>query len=553
MINKFTIPEDQVVFVSLGGAGEIGMNMYLYGYDGQWLMVDCGVTFSHGSLPAMDVVLPDPTFISGYGKSLIGLVITHGHEDHLGAVGWLWPQLRCPVYTTPFTAALLNRKLAEVGLEYDVPVHPMALGGQLTLGPFAIEFVPLTHSIPEPVALAIRTSAGTIVHSGDWKFDPAPMVGRVTDIAALARLGTEGVMAMIGDSTNVFTMGSSGSEADVRASLTRLFANVESRIAVTCFASNIARLESITVAATANGRKVALLGRSLWRLVEAAQQLGYLSSLCFHTAQDMIGLPQSCVLYVCTGSQGEPRAALARVAALNHPYVRLGHGDMVVFSSRIIPGNERAIHGLHNQFVRLGARVVTECDYFVHVSGHPGQPEMAEMYQLVRPRLLVPIHGEMRHLVAHADLVRSYGMASMVVENGQMITLGPAQPSFLGTVPVGKMIVDGHRLIPSDSQIFRSRKRMVFNGFAALTLVVDSAGHLLHDPQLTASSVLNPEEEENEGNTVVAAVRAAISRLSIDERCDDDSIRAAARSAMRRSFQESLGKKPLTEVHLVRM
>ncbi len=555
MTNRFIIPENQVVFVSLGGAGEIGMNMYLYGYNGKWLLVDCGITFGDGSIPSVDVILPDPTFVSEYSKSLMGLVITHGHEDHLGAVGWLWPRLRCPVYATPFAAALLKRKLTDVGLDYDVPVYPMALGGQLTLGPFSIEFVTLTHSIPEPVALAIRTSAGTILHSGDWKLDPEPLVGREVDREALTRLGTEGVMAMIGDSTNVFTIGNSGSEAEVRTSLTRLFASVEGKIAVTCFASNVARLESIIAAATANDRHVALLGRSLWRIVEVAQRLDYLSTICFHTVQDVAGLPQSRVLYVCTGSQGEPSAALARVAALNHPYVRLGHGDMVVFSSRIIPGNERAIHHLHNQFVRLGTRVVTERDHFVHVSGHPGRTEMAEMYELVRPRFLVPIHGEMRHLVAHADLVRSFGIASMVVENGQMITLGPDQPSFLGTVPVGRMIVDGCRIIPSDSHMLRSRERLMFNGLVVLTLVVDEDGHLVHDPQLTSSSTLDSDMEchEYEENPVIAAVRTALSRLSVDERYDDDLIRATARLAVRRSFKENLGKRPLTEVHLVRL
>ena len=529
------------------------MNMYLYGYNGQWLMVDCGITFGKSSIPSVDVILPDPTFISGDDRSLIGLVITHGHEDHLGAVGWLWPRLRCPVYATPFAAALLKRKLTEVGLEYEVPVYPMALGGQLTLGPFAIEFVTLTHSIPEPVALAIRTSAGTILHSGDWKFDPAPLVGRAVDKAALTRLGTEGVMAMIGDSTNVFTVGNSGSEADVRVSLTRLFTSVEGRIAVTCFASNVARLESIITAGTANGRHVALLGRSLWRIVEAARRLGYLSTLCFHTVQDIAGLPQNRVLYVCTGSQGEPSAALARVAALEHPYVRLGHGDMVVFSSRIIPGNERAIHHLHNQFVRLGTRVVTERDHFVHVSGHPGRTEMAEMYKMVRPRFLVPIHGEMRHLVAHADLVRSCGIASMVVENGQMITLGPDRPSFLGTVPVGRMIVDGCRILPSNSDILRNREHILFNGLVVMTLVVDEDGQLVHDPQLTVSNILDPDVEYHRGKTVITAVRMALNSLSVQERHNDDLIRTTARLAVRRSFKESLGKKPLTEVHLVRL
>ncbi|KAF0140530.1 MAG: metallo-beta-lactamase superfamily hydrolase, partial [Rhodospirillaceae bacterium] len=371
------------------------------------------------------------------------------------------------------------------------------------------------------------------------------------DVVALARLGAEGVMAMVGDSTNVFTPGTSGSENNVRASLTRLFTGVEGRIAVTCFASNVARLESIAIAAAVNNRQVALMGRSLWRIVEAARRSGYLPGLRFYTTEEAAELPRAQVLYVCTGSQGEPRSALARVATFSHPHVRLGQGDMVVFSSRIIPGNERAIHRLHNQFARLGARVVTERDHLVHVSGHPGRAEMVEMFRLVQPQMLVPVHGEMRHLVAHADLARACGAAAMVVENGQMISLGPDRPAFLGTVPVGRVVVDGCRLVPIDSQILRSRKRMMFNGSAVLTLVVDADGHLLREPQLAAPGLLDPRQEDD--GAVAAAVRAAVGRLSPGERHNDDSMREAVRLAVRRSFKESFGKKPLTEVHLVRL
>ena len=554
-VDDLVFPRDQLVFVPLGGAGEIGMNMYLYGYNGKWLMVDCGITFADDSMPAVDIVLPDPAFIEERRDDLLGLIITHGHEDHLGAMTWLWPRLRCPVYATPFATALLNAKFAEFGQGgHDTPVvQTMALGERPTLGPFTVEAVSLTHSIPEPTALVLRTDAGAVLHSGDWKFDPAPLVGNTADVAALERLGAEGLMALVGDSTNVFTQGSSGSEGDVRAGLVRLFANVAGCIAVACFASNVARLESIAIAAAAHDRRVALLGRSLWRIVAVARQSGYLSGVSFYTDEDVAKLPRDQVLYVCTGSQGEPHSALTRLAMLNHPFVRLGPGDMVVFSSRIIPGNERAIHRLHNQFVRLGARVVTERDHTVHVSGHPGRAEMEEMFRLLRPRLLVPIHGEMRHLAEHATLARACGAMAIVAENGQVVSLGPDAPVLLGTVPVGRIALDGGRLVPSNSPILRSRKRMMCNGAAAVTLVVDENGRLVREPQVSVSGLLDPEQEGGEITAAVTAVKMAMDRLSQNERRQNHSLCEAARLAVRRRFRESFGKKPVTEVHLVRL
>lgn len=551
--HNITLPKNQVVFVSLGGAGEIGMNMYLYGYRGKWLIIDCGITFDNELLSTTDIVLPDSRFIEEKSTDLVGLVITHGHEDHLGAIPWLWPKLRCPVYGTSFSIRLLRSKLADFGLERVTPLHSLVLGEQLVLEPFTIECVTLTHSIPESVAVTIRTPVGTILHSGDWKFDPSPLVGKPADINTLIHLGEEGIMAMVSDSTNAFTVDFAGSETDVRSSLTSLFADVSGCIIVTCFASNIARLESIAVAAVANGRQVAVAGRSLWRVVDVAKHSGYLQNVHLHTDQAVAKLPREKVLYVCTGSQGESRSVLTRVAGCSHPHIRLGQGDMVVFSSRVIPGNERAIRRLYNGIVRLGARIVTKRDYFVHVSGHSSQAEMIKMYKLVRPRFLIPVHGEICHLVAHAELARNCGASTVVIQNGQMISLGPNKPRFLGIVPVGRMVVDGRRIIPQNSQVLRSRKQMMFSGLALLTLVVDKNGSFLRTPQLTIPGLVDAKDGNEITTVIIAEIQQAINQLVPVDRCDDNLVKAAARLAIRRSCKANFGKKPLTEIHLVRL
>ena len=456
---------DELVFLALGGAGEIGMNLNLYGFgpagEETWVMVDLGITFGGGQVPGVDVILPDPEFIVEHRDRLAGLVLTHAHDDHLGAVPYLWQRLRCPVYATPFTISILKRKLAETDFADEVEIIEVPLGGRFMVGPFDMELITLTHSIPEPNAIAIRTPVGTVLHTGDWKFDPGPVVGDAADVEALKRLGDEGVLALVCDSTNVFNPGESGSEADLLKSLTGLIAGAEGRVAVACFASNVARLETIAMAARANGRDVVLAGRSLVRINDAARENGYLADVpAFLDEEDAGHLPGDKAVIICTGSQGEPRAALWRIANEEHSNVTLGEGDLVIFSSRIIPGNEASIARLHNQLVRRGIRVIDATDHFVHVSGHPARDELARMYQLSRPKLAIPVHGELRHLREHARLALECQVpAAIAAENGAMIRLGPGKPKITGAVPTGRLTADGTRLGPRDGAWSPARTR----------------------------------------------------------------------------------------------
>ncbi|HEX7969985.1 MAG TPA: ribonuclease J, partial [Stellaceae bacterium] len=367
------------------------MNLSLYGYGGRWLMIDCGISFADETLPGVDVIMPDPGFIAERADQLAGLVVTHAHEDHIGAIPHLWRRFRCPVYATPFTAAVLRQKLIEAGMEHEVPITEVPMSGRFAVGPFEIELVTLTHSIPEPNAVVLRTPLGTVLHTGDWKFDPDPLVGGTADMARLRSLGDEGVLAMICDSTNALRAGEAGSEADVRKSLIDIVGRCRNRVVIACFASNVARVESAAAAAAAHDRHTALVGRSLWRIEHAARETGYLQGVPpFLTDEEAGYLPREKVLLVCTGSQGEPRSALARIADDDHPEIVLEEGDTVIFSSRVIPGNERTIGRLQNRLAALGVEIITEQDHFVHVSGHPAQDELTRMYQLVRPRIAVP-------------------------------------------------------------------------------------------------------------------------------------------------------------------
>ncbi|HIJ37516.1 MAG TPA: ribonuclease J [Rhodospirillaceae bacterium] len=542
-------------FLPLGGSGEIGMNLNLYACDDRWLLVDLGVSFGDDSTPGVDVFMADPAFIVERRKKLVGIVLTHGHEDHLGAVHHLWSKLGCPVYATSFTAMLLKGKLREAGLESQVPVHVVPLGGRVQLGPFDVEWIRQTHSIPEPNSLAIRTAYGTVVHTGDWKFDPDPLIGKTADLERLQAIGDEGVLAVVGDSTNVFTPGTMGSEAAVGISLQELFGRYQRRIVVGCFATNVARLRSIAVAAAKHGRYVALAGRSLVRIEKIARDSGLLQGIApFLNEHDAVTLSEDRLVLICTGSQGEPRAALARIAAGTHPQIKLGRGDVTIFSSRIIPGNERSIHALQNRLVQLGVEVVTEKDHFVHVSGHPGRDEMIRLYQLLRPALAVPVHGEARHQQEHARLALSNGVGmALVPRNGDMLRLAPGVPEVQEEVPAGRLAVDGLRLVSMESEIMRCRHRMVHNGSAVVTLVMDRMGKILGDPQVTALGILDSQHEAKEHEAVIEAVREAILELPLAARQNDEVARETARVAVRRHLKLSQGKKPVTDVHLVRV
>ena len=542
-------------FVPLGGAGEIGMNLNVYGYQGDWLIIDCGVTFGDDSQPGLEVVMPDPGFIVERRDRLLGIVATHAHEDHIGAIPYLWRQLRCPIWATPFTASFLRAKLAETGFADQVKINVVPLSGRFTIGPFDLELITLTHSIPEPNAVALRTPVGTVLHTGDWKFDPDPLIGPTADEAALLRLGDEGVLALVGDSTNALRPGTSGSEAELRRSLIDLIGRYDARVAVACFASNVARLETIARAAAAHGREIALVGRSLWRIDKAARENGYLTDLPRFLTEDEAGyIPRDRIVMICTGSQGEPRAALSRIARDDHPHVVLETGDVVIFSSRIIPGNEKSINRLQNALVRLGVEIVTEEDHFVHVSGHPARDELVRMYQMVRPQIAVPVHGEARHLIAHAELAGECQVQQpLVIQNGDVVRLAASGASVVDEVPVGRLASDGKGLLPLDGSALKDRRRVTFNGSAVATLVLDRRGEPLAPPTISTIGVVEPAAAEAAAPALRSAVERALDELPASLRRDDEAVRDAARRALRRILNERFGKRPLVEIHLVRI
>ena len=541
-----------LAFLPLGGTGEIGMNLNLYRCNGKWLAVDCGIGFGGSDQPEVDVMMPDPTFIAERRKELVGLVLTHSHEDHLGAVAWLWRHLKCPVYATPYTAAVLRRKLAEAGLlnEVRVVVHPM--GGRFTVGPFDLQYINMAHSLPEAQSLAIRTVHGTIFHSGDWKLDPHPLVGPPTDEDALRALGDEGVLAMVCDSTNATVEGHSGSESEVRRNLAALIKTIPGRVAVTCFASNVARVESIALAAQACGRSAALVGRSLRNLDETARSCGYLKGIPQFVPEDDIGsIPDENLLIICTGSQGEPRSALAKIAADQHPNVVLGDGDTVIFSSRVIPGNERSIHAMQENLARRGVRVMTEKDHMVHVSGHPARDELRRMYALVRPKHSIPVHGEWRHLTAHAELARIAGAHPIVIEDGDIVQIAPGRVDVIDSAPIGRWAVEGTRVVPLDGGGMAARRRMLFNGVVVASLAVDESGKLCGSPRISAPGLL--EADDPETKKAAADLAFIISELPGKIRRDDEALSEAARASLRRSLGRRLQKRPLVDVHLIRV
>lgn len=545
--------KDELLFVPLGGSGEIGMNLNLYGHDGAWLMVDMGITFADDATPGVDVITPDPAFIDERADDLAGLVLTHAHEDHLGAVQYLWDDYDCPIYATPFTAAVLRRKLKENDFGSLPEIIEIPLSGTFHVGPFDIELVTLTHSIPEPNALILRCPAGSVMHTGDWKLDPDPVVGPTTDEAALIQAGEDGILAMVCDSTNAMVPGRSGSEGDVRDALTDLIGGLKNRVAVACFASNIARVESIARAALANGRHPALAGRSLYRMTEAARETGYLQDLPqFLTDEDAKRLDPDKVLLICTGSQGEPRAALSRIARNDHPSISMGKGDTVIFSSREIPGNEVSIGRLQNDLTALGCRVVTAHDYDIHTSGHPNRDELIQMYQWIRPQIAVPVHGEHRHLIAQEAIARECQVPFTIApKNGDVIRLGLSGAEVIDEVYAGRLALDGDRLLPMDSASIKERRRVAFNGCATVTIIVSESGTSIAQPQLSVFGLF--DEEDRDLTDAVEAVERALERMSKSARRDNKAVKEAVRIGLRKELQALTGKRPPVTVHLVRV
>ncbi len=541
-----------LAFLPLGGTGEIGMNLNLYRYGDRWLAVDCGIGFGGAEHPEIDVMMADPAYIAARHERLCGLVITHAHEDHIGAVAWLWPQLRCPVYATPFAAAVLRRKLGEVGLVNQVKVNVIPPGGRFDLAPFSLRFIRMAHSIPEAQALVIETPAGVVLHTGDWKLDPHPLIGPPTDEAALAELGDKGVLALVCDSTNAMVEGHSGSEQEVRQSLSALIRGLRGRIAVTCFASNVARMESVALAARDAGRTTALVGRSLRNMDAAARECGYLKGVPpFLGEDDLADIPDDNVLILVTGSQGEARSALARIALDTHPRVALGEGDTVLFSSRVIPGNERAIGTVQDNLVRRGVNLMTDMDHLVHVSGHPARDELRRLYRLVKPRVAVPVHGEWRHLSAHAALAKEAGVRAIMLEDGDILSLAPGTPEVVDSAPVGRLVLDGSRLVPIQGEVMAARRRMLFNGVVVGSLALDEAGRLRGDPRISAPGLFEPGDPELA--RVTGEFTSAVADLPATLRRDDAALAEAARAALRRALGRRLQKRPLVDVHLLRV
>ncbi len=546
------VASGDLAFLPLGGTGEIGMNLNLYRSGGRWLAVDCGIGFGGDEHPEVEVMMPDPGFIADRRDSLVGLVITHAHEDHIGAVAWLWPQLRCPVYATPFAAAVLRRKLAEVQLLNQVKLHVVPPGGAIDLPPFSLRFLRVTHSIPEAQSLVIETPHGIVLHTGDWKLDPHPLIGPPTDEAALAALAEKGVLAMVCDSTNAMVEGHSGSEAEVRQSLSALIRGLRGRVAVTCFASNVARMESVARAAHDAGRSVALAGRSLRNIDAAARECGYLTDLPpFLTEDDIDDVPDDSLLILVTGSQGEPRSALARIGLDTHPRVALGDGDTVVFSSRVIPGNERAIHTVQDNLVRRGVNLMTDMDHLVHVSGHPARDELRRLYRIVQPRYAVPVHGEWRHLSAHAALAQEAGATPILLEDGDVLNFAPGRTEVVDSVPVGRLVLDGNRLTPLNGAVMSARRRMLFNGIVLASLAVDEAGRLRGAPRISAPGLFDTDDKEM--TRITAEFADSLADLPAPLRRDDTALADAARAALRRALGRRLGKRPLVDVHLLRI
>ena len=541
------------IFVPLGGTGEIGMNFNLYGCDGAWLAVDCGMGFSGPENPETEILLPDPAFIAQQREDLLGLVITHAHEDHIGGIARLWPQLRCPVYATPFAAAVIRRKLQETGLQREVKLRIIQPGGAFELGPFALRYIQMTHSTPEAQALAITTTYGTVLHTGDWKFDSAPVIGDVSDEAALKALGDEGVLAIVSDSTNAMVDGHSGSELDVKKSFEAFLPDLTGRVAITCFASNVARVASIIAAAEIAGRHIALVGRSLNNYMSAAQEAGYLKDVPDFVPEEEIGsIPDDNILLLVTGSQGEPRSAMARIAADTHRYAVLGQGDKAIFSARTIPGNERAIFAVQDQLARRGVEVIVDGDEFVHVSGHPAREELRKLYKLVRPKYVIPTHGEWRHLSTQAAFAQENGIKSLLVEDGDVVLFGAAGPEVVDSVPTGRLAVDGDRVVPLKNGVLATRKRMLFNGVVVGSFAMDARGKLHGMPRISAPGLL----DELDGAQCLAyeqEFRELLEDLSPSLRRDEAAFSDAARAGLRRIVGKPLGKRPLVEVHILKV
>jgi ribonuclease J len=546
----------ELVFCALGGIGEIGMNCYLYGTgpasSREWLMVDLGITFPEGDFePGVDVILPDTRFIEDEQVKLAGIVLTHAHEDHIGAVIELWPRLKAPVYATPFAAALLKAKLAEFPSRTKLPIRIIQPGAQFEIGAFSLEFIDVAHSIPEPQALLIRTADGKVLHTGDWKIDPTPFNGSKIDEARLSALGDGSVDAIVCDSTNAMRPGQSPSESEVAATIKEVVLSAPRAVAVTVFSSNVARILAVAQAAQAAGRLLVIAGRALHRMIEVAIETGHLpASLRYHDQEHYSNLAPEKAVVLCTGSQGEPRAALARIADAQHPHVRLAPGDLVIFSSRTIPGNDKAVGRIQNKLVDIGCRLLTDADALVHVTGHPRQAELSAMYDWVKPRCALPVHGEARHLAAHAELARRAGVPKvMVVRNGDIVKLCPGEAAVIDEAPVGRLFRDGNLLVGSEEAPVRERRKLANVGMVVVVLVLNPRGQLVAEPEVLLDGVPETDAEGTDMlDVALDAIDGTLRSIPEKRRRDHEMIEEAVRKSVRSAIEQAWGKRPIVKV-----
>ncbi|MDC0215519.1 ribonuclease J [Candidatus Pelagibacter sp.] len=551
--------KEELLFCPLGGSGEIGMNMNLFAYgtpDNQkWIMVDIGVTFADDSLPGIDLIYPDPGFIIDKKDDLLGIVLTHAHEDHIGAIAHIWPRLKCKIFSTPFTAVLIKEKFKEKKIDIENNLKIIDLNGSFSLLPFKIEFITLTHSILEPNGLRIETPAGVILHTGDWKVDPNPLIGEKINSERLKEIGNEGVLAMICDSTNVFSVGKSGSELDVRNSILKIMQRLKKRIIVTSFASNVARMETIFYCAEKTGRQISLVGRSMHRIFKAARQCGYLKNVIDPIdTRDAKKISRDKIVYLCTGSQGEPMGAMMRISSYVHPDVFIEKGDSVIFSSKIIPGNEKKLYKLHNQLVKEGIEVVSEETEFVHVSGHPNREDLKEMYSWIKPSCIIPVHGEHRHMIEHISFAKEMKVPhSVQVENGDIVRISPGnRPEIHDKAPSGRIYVDGNVGVEEDANSIKERKNLSSNGYMEITILVTPKGNIHNRPILSFKGLPIIDEEdfifglENE-------IEETVKTFSLNSKKQEHNLIGALKIASRKYSKEKTGKKPFTNINIVKI
>ena len=551
--------KEELLFCPLGGSGEIGMNLNLYAYgkpdDQKWIIVDVGVTFADDSVPGIDLIYPDPGFIVDKKEDVLGIILTHAHEDHIGAIAHIWPKLKCNIYATPFTAVLVREKFREKKIDITSNLKIVELNGNLNLAPFKIEFVTLTHSILEPNGLKINTPAGTVLHTGDWKCDPNPLIGNKIDESKLKSIGDEGVLAMVCDSTNVFSMGRSGSEMDVRKNMLKVIERLKKRVIVTSFASNVARMESVFYCAERTGRQIALVGRSMHRIFKAARECGYLQNVIEPLdSRDTKNISREKIIFLCTGSQGEPMGAMMRIANYVHPDVFIERGDAVVFSSKIIPGNEKKLYKLHNQLVREGIEVISEENEFIHVSGHPNREDLKDMYSWVKPKSIIPVHGEHRHMIEHVKFAKEMQIPYTVkVENGDIVKLSPGEkPEVFDKAPSGKLYVDGNVAVEEDSRSIKERRNISSNGILDVTILVTPKGNIHNKPILNyiGLPINNDDDYQYELENIIEKTAKT---FSLNNQNQKDNIIEAIKISCRKITKEITGKKPLTNIKLIRI